>query len=275
MKVHVSPHLLYEDFLLYWHWLAGTQGDDTFAKRVEMEKIKRVFRTLEMFTDQNEMCSFIKSWGCQLPDTATFEELQSGMAMLTPSQYEKFERLMRKIKEKNEADQEKQRRQYVEIEKQLKKEEQKEKILASRSNIPSSGKTALMQRPHENHATDKLKADASFKGKQQKEGLLRKVSRLIRGLSSGSSLGSAKVSDDASISRTTSHIDSPDKENTYVNIAKLESGDSEEGFTYRLTTANVALMREECNMTHHAVHEISAIEESLISFGVSSYDQVD
>ena len=209
--------------------------------------------TLDMFPSHSEMTSFMKAWNCQLSNTVTFQELRDGMGLLTSPQLDKFDRFMKALRQKSQADKEKQRQRQLEIEKQLKKEEQKEKALAARSTIPSSGKTALIHRTSDgirdgihSFSKNQVQCNSPKNGSsnaQGRKGFFERIAGFMRKLSSTSSSGSAKIADVAFSSPAGSPASLRGKEPTY--LIKQESNDSEEGFTFRLSKANLAALEEE------------------------------
>lgn len=279
MDNHLSSQLPYQDFLIYWHWLTGTRGNDSFVvKRVERDKVDRVFASLELFASSRDMESFIGSWGCQQRDTITFDELQDGMTRLTSSQNEKFNRFMLALRMKHEADTKcKQDRQRV-IDRQLKKEEQKEKSRKARRtkqfdtkqkmstflHPKQKSRMSMMQRLNTQECKEKVNMGHS---------MLSRLSTFVRMLSRAS-VGSGTSSSD-----NESDQPSPTPRAQKKLVIKANSDDScDEGFTYRLTLANLEVMENERNLgkpssmryssTRH--HTIVPIDESLVSFGESS-----
>ena len=268
----------FEDFLIYWKWLTGSRGNDTFVKRVEAEKVVRVFTTLNMFDNEEDLMTFMKCWSFQRNNTVTFDELQEGMAMLSSNCNEKFSRFMHALRIKSERDKTKEIERNQEIEKQLRKEEQKEKIMEERRQKNKKEPPRLSPHPPLRCSQRQKSLEPSTSREQtQKSSVIGRVLKFLSSLSSSSSsVGSAKIADKSG--NDSGHIcacSAPEAELPNL-LVRHESTDSEEGFTYRLNSANLAVIQQEISSGRSllsgniAMHRIDSIDESLVSFGVAS-----
>lgn len=327
-----ASDLSVEDFKLFWGWLTYTKGCTLVAKKAETSKIVRIFSTLDMFNNNNEINAFIQSWRNESEYTVFSYELQAGLCSLPDEKFVKFYRFIMALQVKEREDENKRREKEYEREKNrmIAAEERDAKRMIKEEQSPISSPTASEKRPrdisdsqsrfkkastvypienndsnqggcscdvhgstgdegddgHRSNSdaveqTHKLDTIQSFKSKYQLPANTKKASpepnlfgKFIHFLSrSFSSRTFDRRSSSSFSKRTESSVSGADN-----IVGKGQSQDSEdEGFSQRLTKANLSLFREEiCGddaMTaYRAFRDPSEIAESLQSFGKSSQD---
>jgi hypothetical protein len=279
-----------DDFDLFWEWLilsnnSRMPADETI---VATTKVIRVFITLNMFENRQLIDKFIESWCCQQIVTVTYEELEVGLSMLSDSQYIKFHRFVLALHTKDVADQKTAQLKKLEIEKQKKKLQQKSKSLSLR-NLREDllSKNALVHPRQSSLVTSESNIYYVNKKKNDKEPssarsfITRAVSFIKRSFSSSSLSTGRSSSGNIAVSpftlpeeqidlvdNSTSAFINTERETFSARITRSNSGD---GFTARLSMANLSIFRvETCSNermnSYRICAEPSVIEESLVSF---------
>jgi hypothetical protein len=284
-----------DDFELYWEWL--TRGStDNQAQNV---KVIRVFTTLDMFEDSQEMALFIDSWYCQHEDTIQYEEMKVGLSMLSAFQYVKFHRFLLALRAKDEEDRLKAEEQELALERQNKKHKQDAQSLSLRKLRAEFNKHALVHPnavtvssesySHSSSSTQSenlysLHGTGVMKQKQQptstkEQNVIGKVVTFVHkyfGRLPGARHAKVYVlpnplcSPENYENSTSTHVESLDSDRSILRKFSICSDDTE-GFTNRLTMANLSIFQDDiCSnermASYRVMNEDSSIDESLVSF---------
>lgn len=282
-----SGELSSEEFELFWEWLTFVKGW-TSSKVAETNKVIRVFDTLDMFESNEDTVAFVKSWDCTHADTIFSYELRVGLRYLSQSQLKKFHRFIVALQAKEKADAEKEKKRQEARERAQKKQRQKaiqyERAVAARQ-LKQSRSLSLhpSQAEEEAHSKDpveeKMRIFKEKHGLQAKAGpiarfftLLRNIkTRSIKALKSPTKIFKKNATVSLIVVQPKEAGGSPESPINH-SIEKVDSGDSEEGFTQRLSKANLSIFQEDnCSdevlSSYRKFNIPSAIDESLISFG--------
>jgi len=79
------------DLDMFWHWLTF-KGKSKTSEFVESSKIFRVFTALDIFDNSGAIAHFVSRWGATQNDMFTKAEVSRGLALLTESQLAKMNR---------------------------------------------------------------------------------------------------------------------------------------------------------------------------------------
>jgi hypothetical protein len=103
------PPLSTEDFDLFWEFLTYKRQhqivmSDYMPKRAATSEIIRLFKSLNIFDNENQTESFVTSWRSLKPDTISCFELKMGLARFSQQEYTKFYSVIIHLQEKQEKD---------------------------------------------------------------------------------------------------------------------------------------------------------------------------
>lgn len=298
-KPQAASDLSSEDFELFWEWLTFNNSHALSKNKAETIKVIRVFDTLDMFESNAALVEFVKSWDCDYEQTLEPFELRIGLLRLSERQFQKFYRFIMALKKKEREDdiKEKQKMEEEQIIRRRKhrKGNQFEKAMAARILKRKRSLSVHPAEIAEKKVTDKTEKMNIFK---EKHGLKQKKTPIVRFLKTIRSISERSVKvvssplkllNRASSAPVASCIISPSSttrtngmspDNTmHAGEGVLSTDESEDGFTARLSKANLSIFHEDiCGddaiTSYRSFRLPSDIVESLESFG-SFYNSSD